>query len=394
MKWISSKTIGGVLLVGGTAIGAGMLALPVVTGEGGFIPAIVVFLICWLVSTCTGLLFLEICLWMPAGANIITMAQHFFGPIGKVCACLLYIFLFYCLSIAYVAGGGGFVVALFQGKLSHLIGTILFSLIFGMCVYMGTRVVNLMNFLLMIGLWLSYAVFVGVGMCEVRVDLLLRRNWGVAILAFPVIFTSFSFQGIIPSLVTYLDRNPKMIRFAIVMGSLLPLVGYILWEYLVLGLVPVEGVHGLMRAKILERTALESLRAIFPHLPIYIIGQFFSFFALTTSFLGVTLALLDFLSDGLQMPAVEWRRVVLCLLIYAPPIVVVGIDPNIFITMLGYAGGIGCALLLGLLPIIMVWVGRYNKHYPPSSGWRLPGGRILLTILGAVILVELLLEFV
>ena len=95
MEFSMRKAIGGALLVAGTAIGAGMLALPVVPGMGGFRPATLIFLICWIFSACTGLLLLEICLWMPNDANIISMAHHLLGPIGKVAAWLLYIFLFY-----------------------------------------------------------------------------------------------------------------------------------------------------------------------------------------------------------------------------------------------------------------------------------------------------------
>jgi len=391
MEFSFSKAIGGALLVGGTAIGAGMLALPVVTGMGGFLPAMVIFLICWLFSACTGLLLLEVCLWMPNDANIITMAQHLLGPIGKVFAWILYLFLFYCLTIAYVAGGGGFVVALFGGKLPHLVGIIIFSAVFGSCVYMGTRFVDRMNFILMMGLGLSYIAFVVVGVSEVNFDFLLRHNWTAAALALPVIFTSFSFQGIIPSLTTYLERNPKMVRFAILVGTSLPFIGYILWEYLILGLVPLEGSHSLMQAEALGQTAVEPLRYMFPHSSIYVIGQFFSAFALTTSFLGVTLGLLDFLSDGLQIPKVGWKKVFLCALIYIPPIVIVGINPSIFFRALGYAGGIGCALLLGLLPVIMIWVGRYRKDYSILHQ-QLPGGRVMLTILGAFVFFELFIE--
>jgi tyrosine-specific transport protein len=391
MNFSLSKAIGGALLVAGTAIGAGMLALPVVTGMGGFLPATVIYFICWLFSACTGLLLLEVCLWMPNDANIITMAHHLLGPVGKISAWVLYLFLFYCLTIAYVAGGGGFVVALFGGKLPHVVGLTLFSVVFGACVYMGTRFVDRINFILMIGLGLSYFAFVAVGVSEVKFELLLRTHWIPAVLALPIMFTSFSFQGIIPSLTTYLERNPKMVRFAILVGTTLPFLGYIIWEYLILGLVPVEGPHGLLQAEVLGQTAVEPLRYIFPKSPIYMIGQFFGAFALTTSFLGVTLGLLDFLSDGLQIPKVGWKKVALCAIIYIPPIIIVGINPTIFLKALGYAGGVGCALLLGLFPVLMVWVGRYYKDYPLLQR-QLPGGKIALALLAIFVFFELFIE--
>ena len=393
MDFSLRKAIGGALLVGGTAIGAGMLALPVVTGLGGFLPATVIFLICWLFSACTGLLLLEVCLWMPNDANIISMAQHLLGPIGKGAAWVLYLFLFYCLTIAYVAGGGGFVVALFAGKCPPVVGSLLFSAIFGMFVYLGTKAVDRINFLLMIGLGISFLIFVVLGFTEVKLENLTHMNWVPAFLALPVMFTSFSYQGIVPSLTAYLERHPKVIRFAILGGTSLPFLGYILWEYLILGLVPAAGPHGLLQAEAMGQTAVEPLRHIFPHSPIYVTGQFFSFFALTTSFLGVTLGLIDFLSDGLQIAKTGLKKLFLCALIYIPPIIVVAINPNIFLRALGFAGGIGCALLLGLLPILMVWVGRYRKDYPVLQR-QLPGGKPVLVLLGCFVIFELAIELI
>ena len=86
---------------------------------------------------------------------------------------------------------------------------------------------------------------------------------------------------------------------------------------------------------------------------------------------------MDFLSDGLQLPKVGWKKILLCMIVYIPPVIIAIINPNIFLRALGYAGGIGCALLLGLLPIIMVWVGRYQKEYSDLNR-QLPGGKGIL----------------
>ncbi|MCB1110432.1 MAG: tyrosine transporter, partial [Chlamydiia bacterium] len=67
--------------------------------------------------------------------------------------------------------------------------------------------------------------------------------------------------------------------------------------------------------------------------------------------------------------------------------------PGIFLKALGYAGGIGCALLLGLLPILMVWVGRYRKDYSRLNE-QLPGGKPVLLILTAFVIFELAIEFI
>ncbi len=385
------KTVGGALIVGGTAIGAGMLALPVVSALGGFIPACFVYLICWLFSACTGLLFLEICMWMPQNANIVSMAHHLLGPIGKFFAWLLYLYLFYTLTIAYVAGGGGFIVSLFGHEIHHSIGIILFTVVFAAVVYMGTKAVDRINFLLMIGLIIAFVLFIIVGFGKVKISFLSQMHWGHAVLALPVIFTSFSYQGVIPSLNTYLDRDPKKMRYAILIGTALPFLAYIVWEFLILGIVPLRGAHGLLEAHQKGLTAVEPLGYFFPASPIFLIGQFFGAFALTTSFLGVTLGLSDFLADGLKVKKEGWKKVAIFMIIYIPPIVVASIDPTIFLKALGYAGGIGCALLLGLFPVMMVWAGRYTRKYS-AVHTQLPGGKLLLLILAGFVVFELIVE--
>lgn len=387
----TKKVAGGALLVAGTAIGAGMLALPVVTAAGGFLPSCLIYLICYLFSAATGLLFVEVCQWMPKNANLVSMASNILGPVGKVFTWILYIFLFYSLSIAYVAGGGVFVTYLFGQTIPLWLGSLIFTAIFGSCVYIGTKVVDRVNFFLMVGLIATFVLFVAAGVAEVKLEYILRSHFKSAIFALPVMFTSFSYQGIVPSLYTYLDRDAKKVKTAILIGTAIPFLSYIIWEFLILGMVPLSGTNGLLHAQKLGWNAVEPLRYLLGKSWILAIGQAFAFCALTTSFLGVTLGLLDFLSDSLKIKKTGLRKLFLCLLIYAPPFVIATINPNIFLRALGYAGGIGCVLLLGFMPTLMVWVGRYKKKLSTSAKI-LFGERAMLCLLFAFIGVELFIE--
>lgn len=101
-----SQLIGGILLVSGTTIGAGMLALPVSTGLAGFIPSIILLFVFWLYMTYTAFLMLEVNLWMGPHTNLISMAKNTLGTIGEGVSWLTYLFLLYSLTTAYVAGAG------------------------------------------------------------------------------------------------------------------------------------------------------------------------------------------------------------------------------------------------------------------------------------------------
>jgi len=80
--------VGATLLIAGTCIGVGMLALPVATAEGGFFASLPVYLVVWLFMLCTSRLIVEACLWCPNDANLITISQTLLGKKGAI-ACWL-----------------------------------------------------------------------------------------------------------------------------------------------------------------------------------------------------------------------------------------------------------------------------------------------------------------
>lgn len=88
----SSRVFGGILLVSGTTIGAGMLALPVCTGLAGFFPSLVLFILYWIFMTYTAFLFLEVNLWMGRSANIISMAKRTLGRWAQIASWIVYLF--------------------------------------------------------------------------------------------------------------------------------------------------------------------------------------------------------------------------------------------------------------------------------------------------------------
>jgi tyrosine-specific transport protein len=385
---IKRDIIIGTLLVSGTCIGGGMLALPVLTSLGGFLPSMVIFLLCWLFMAGTGLLFLEVCHWMDGDTNIVSMAGRTLGVKGKVFAWILYLFMFYCLTLAYIVGCGNLVTEVFP--IPKWAGSLVFVAVFAPFVYLGARAVGKVNTFLMAGLLVSYLTFVIIGLPYVDYSNLQHVDWRASLLALPVAFTSFGYQGIIPTLSRYMNYDIKKTRIAILLGSFLPFVAYIVWQWLILGIVPAYGEHGLAETLESGDNAVLPLKYFLNHSYVYRVGQFFAFFALTTSFFGVTLGLLDFLADGLKVKKNLRGKILLSFLVFVPPSILAVVYPDVFLTALGYAGGYGSALLLGLLPILMVWSGRYFKKLP--SRYSLGGGRATLVLMLMFVIFEVVFE--
>lgn len=383
--------LGGALLIAGTSIGAGMLGLPIVSAPGGFFPSLIVYIISWAVMSATGLLFLEIALNMKKDSNIISMADKYLKRGGKIFSWIVYLFLFYCLSVAYVSNGGAFINSLFGGHLSLEISLLLFVLFFGLFVYIGAMAVDRLNVLLMIGLGISYLVFIIFGLKFVDVSNLIKYNPKAAIFSFPVILVSFGYQGIIPSLTYYMKKDYKKIRASILLGTSLAFVVYLVWEFLILGIIPLEGVGGLRQALEQNQDAIQPLKNFTKIQNIYVIGQFFSFFAITTSFIGVSLGLFDFISDGFKIPKKGFlKKILIALITFLPPLAITMINPNLFLVALSYAGGIGGALLLILLPAMMVFSKRYVQK--ETTDVLLFGGKTTLFIIFLFVIFTLSVE--
>src|SRR5687767_12890429 len=102
---MNTKLIGGILLIVGTAIGGGMLALPIAASQMGFVYSSLMLLVCWVIMTFSAFLVLEVNLWLPANSNIISMAKVTLGKSGQAVAWVTYLLLFYSLIAAYMAGG-------------------------------------------------------------------------------------------------------------------------------------------------------------------------------------------------------------------------------------------------------------------------------------------------
>lgn len=80
------KLTGGVLLIAGTCIGAGMLALPITMGGTGFWLSTLLLVVCWLATYLAGLYVLEANMCNTEDSNYISMAKNLLGRPGEIMA--------------------------------------------------------------------------------------------------------------------------------------------------------------------------------------------------------------------------------------------------------------------------------------------------------------------
>lgn len=380
--------IGGTLLVAGTSIGVGVLALPLATAPSGFLPAALLYVLCWFFMLCTGLLVLEACIWMPKNANFITLSKELLGIWGRRVCWVLYLFLFSYLIFIQVDSGARIFLNLTGGYLPHWLGATLYVILFSPIVYCGSLWVDRGNVILMIGLILACILLMLSAFSYITPELLFRAEWSLSWVSMPVIFTAFGFQSLVPTLFNYMNRNVSTARLSLILGTTFPLCVYLMWELLVLGITPYT--EGLRDAFSYGQTTLVSLGEPTQNKLFFILWQVFAFFAITTSYWGIALAFVDFLIDGFKLSRKGTSKLKVCTGLFLTPLIITWCDPRPLIPSLRIAGGYGVALLLGAMPVLMVWSGRYYKGHSLLHQ-QVPGGKIALSLLLGFVLCELLI---
>ena len=370
-----SKFIGGLLLIVGTSIGGGMLALPMANAAAGLIPSSIALIFCWLIMTLGAFLILEVNLYLPSGKHMLSMAHETLGKPGLVVTWITYLLLLYALLSAYISGGSD----VLQGGL-HLIhiqlkdwqSTGLFTFCFGCIVYGGIHQVDWANRVLMFGKLGIYLLLVLLISPFVQLDYWAQSNPTAVPSTLMILITSFGFAIIVPNLREYFTHNLKHLKLVILIGSLIPLICYFAWDAVIMGALPAHGEEGLIALVHNQHptTSLASQLANTVHnTTIDRLFRTFTSICMLTAFLGVALCLMSFLSDGLNFNRRGKQGIGLAVLTFGPPLVLVLFFPGAYLNALRYAG-ILCVILLVILPALMALFGRQKF----SPVFVVPGG--------------------
>ncbi|QUM91453.1 amino acid permease [Moritella sp. 36] len=402
-----SKIVGSTLIVAGTALGGGMLALPLASAGLGFYTAAFLIIANWALMTYTALLMLEIHQHAEQDATLNSLAKNLLGKPGQYLATFASFFLFYALCAAYIAGGGSQLTNkindLLSLELTPQFGAVLLTIIVATVVSIGTHSVDIVNRVLFSVKIIVLALTLSLLFPHVQSINLLEMpvQQGLLLSALPVIFTSFGFHGSIPSIVRYVGIDIKTLKKVMVCGASAPLVIYLLWQ------VATQGV--LSQTDLMANNSLTnfiaSLSTVLQQPQVSQSVSVFADLALATSFLGVSLGLFDLLSGMMKRANTsinsnnsddttnangKSHRVKTALVTFVPPLAFALFYPQGFITALGYAA-IALVILAIFLPVAMV----SKQRKADASGYRVIGGNATLalaSLMGCLIIASQFLQ--
>jgi len=355
---VNSKLIGSSLIIAGTAIGGGMLAMPIISSGVGFTGITIVMILIWLTMCYTAILLVETYKDNNPEDGLSTMTYKYLGKAGSIVTGISMLTLMYALVSAYIAGGSD-ILRLnlsnwLETDISPQVTAFIFTILFGGIVGLGARVVDIATRWIFIIKLIFLLIVIIVMFGYVRIDNLLQMPIESKLFfsSIPVIFTSFGFHIVVPSMVKYLDGDIKLLKKAFIYGSLLPLIVYIIWQLSILGSIDsntfftiIKETQGLEAVIIAVNGVSESKWMNIP------LNIFFAA-AILTSFLGVALALFDYVKDLSKKKAFGKNSVIIYLITFIPPLLFALYYPKGFVIALSYAA-ISVVITSLFIPVLM-----------------------------------------
>ncbi|MGX2017720.1 tryptophan permease [Providencia huashanensis] len=375
--------LGGAMIIAGTAVGAGMFSIPMVTSGVWFSGSVVLLIYTFICMLLSGLMILEANMNYPAGASFHTMVKDLLGTTWNSINSLSVTFVLYILTYAYISAGSSIITANLSGhiQIPQAGAGFIFAFIVAFIVWLSTRAVDRLSTILIGGMVITFIMSIG-GMISTASPAILfnqveqsdHQYLPYALAALPYLLTSFGYHGNVPGLVKYYNKDSRSVVMSLVFGATITVVIYILWQYAIQGNIP--------RSAFIEiRESGNNIDALLTQMNIStknsFISQFlnlFSYMALASSFLGVSLGLFDFIADFFKFKDNQQGRFKSVLVTFVPPTILALIFPNGFIYAIGFAG-LAATIWAVIVPALMAKASRVRY---PNNSYKAPGGTFII----------------
>ena len=386
---MSAKTpslFGGAMIIAGTVIGAGMLANPTATSGVWFTGSLIVLLYTWFSMLSSGLMILEVNTHYPHGASFDTMVKDLLGQGWNVFNGLSVAFVLYLLTYAYIFVGGDLTAkglgSTFGVKIPLTVGQLAFFLIFATCVWASARLVDRFTSILIGGMVLTFIWATGGLIAEAKLPVLFDTQapsgtpyWIYISAALPVCLASFGFHGNVSSLLKYFKGDAPKVAKSLWAGTLIALVIYVLWQIAIQGNLPRNEFAPVIAADGQVSVLIETLSKFVQTGSMAAILSFFSYMAIATSFLGVTLGLFDYIADIFKWDDGFAGRTKTAAVTFLPPLVSCLLFPTGFVTAIGYVGLVATVWTCSLPSLLLL---RSRQKFGKGKNYTVYGGAWLI----------------
>ncbi|WP_445497442.1 tryptophan permease [Photorhabdus sp. SF281] len=379
--------LGGAMIIAGTAVGAGMFSIPVVTSGVWFTGSIILLVYTWACMYFSGLMILEANLNYPSGVSFHTMTKDLLGKGWNAINGLSIAFVLYILTYAYISAGSSIIAHNFENitSISQANAGFIFAFIVAFIVWISTKAVDRLSTILIGGMVIAFFMSVGGMFTEVKSVILFNQIDAMssdtttsyipyALTALPYLLASFGYHGNVPGLVKYYQKDSKAVVRSLLFGTLIALAIYILWQYVIQGNIPRETFRQIIADGGNIGDLLKQMDNTTNSTIVTQLLNAFSYMALASSFLGVSLGLFDYLADFFGFKDNSTGRLKSALVTFIPPTALALLFPNGFLYAIGFAG-LAATIWAVIVPALMA---RASRRRFPDASYRAPGGNFLI----------------
>jgi len=351
----------------GTVIGAGIIGIPYVVAKAGFWTGIIDIIIIGLAIMITNLYVGEISLRTKERHQLTGFAKIYLGKWGKRLMAFSMVFGVYGALIAYTIGEGEALSAVFGG--SPFIYSIIFFAIMSLLIFTDLKMIKRVEIFLA-SIFLLIVILIGIfSFSSINLSNLATFDLSKIFLPYGVVLFAFLGAAAIPEMEAELIKEKKKLKKAIIIGSLIPLVVYLLFAFFVVGVT----------GKATTEVATIGLGQIVgPEMIIF--GNVFAMFTMATSFLTLGLALKWMYAYDYNMnKSLSWF--ITCTI----PLVAFLLGVKNFIQTIGIVGGLAGGIE-GILIILMINKAKKKSgsrpEYSITTHWLLSSALIALFVFG------------
>lgn len=383
MKSKTPSAFGGAMIIAGTAVGAGMFSIPVVTSGVWFTGSVILLAYTWFCMYLSGLMILEANLNYPEGAGFHTIVKDLIGTRWNTLNGLSITFVLYTLTYAYVSAGGSIVSHTLSNtafSMNQTLAGLISAIVTAFIVWLSTRAVDRISTILIGGMVVTFALSVSDLFLQVKPAILFNTAeispsyLPFALAALPYLLTSFGYHGNVPGLVRYYKKDSRKVVLSLLYGTLIALAIYILWQYVIQGNIARPAFKAIVAEGGNIGSLLKQLEDIVASSAVSHLLNAFSYMALASSFLGVSLGLFDYIADFFKFNDDRIGRTKSVLVAFVPPTIGALLFPDGFLYAIGFAG-LAAAIWAVIIPAL---TARASRKRFPSATYKAPGGSFMI----------------
>ncbi|HAU4890139.1 TPA: transposase [Aeromonas hydrophila] len=370
--------VGGACIIAGVCVGAGMLGLPSAGAGAWTIWSVLAITLTMIVMTLSGWMLLESYQGYPLRVSFDTVTRELLGEKLNALNNLTVYFVGGILLYAYITSAG-LIIDGMTGIGSQL-GSILFTLGFSGLVWHSTRAVDRISVVLVIAMGLSFVFGISGLSLNIKPTLLFdtlseHASYAPYALAMlPVALTSFGYHHSVSSMRAYYGEERRA-RYAILGGTAIALLFYLIWLVSVFGNLPRSEFGPVVAQGGNVDVLLKALASVIESEAVASALNLFSMAAILSSFIGVGLGVFDYLADLFKFDNGRGGRAKSWGATFLPPLLLSLLFPFGFLMAIGYAGAVA-TLWTCIIPALLAWKVRAGKgkQGDKQEGFRAPGG--------------------